>query len=213
MKLKDFLYLCNKVNAFNKMAHKVRKRINKIKRKKKVRQKAVRERQKQMLAHNDYLEPFLDVIEEEYKPMDISLYRWVHNPLNSDDFKPQIYQESNPVSPEDVKVPPADASKAVILEYTDRFTLSNYTTPENAINEWVNTIKRRTKGKSEAKKQAIIEKWKKAKGQYVVKVDYTQETAIIGPQDDSIHKQAFLFEGVAGASLIDKAFQPIKIEY
>jgi hypothetical protein len=36
---------------------------------------------------------------------------------------------------------------------------------------------------------------------------------MVGPQKDDVHKQVFLFENVDAASLIDKAFKPVKIEY
>lgn len=53
-----------------------------------------RKRQKQSamkLAYSEYLTPFEEVIYKQYKPDDISLYRWVHNPMVEDDFKPQIF--------------------------------------------------------------------------------------------------------------------------
>lgn len=196
------------------MAHKKRRKIFLIKQKKKNQKKAVGQDVKYVLAYNEYLEPFLDVIEEEYKPKNISLYRWVHNPISSDDFKPQVFQENNPNSPEDIKIPPADAPKDVILEYTDWFTLSSYVTSDAAIKEWCDTLTRRLKRKkTEESRKAEIEKWIRNKGEYVVKVDYTEETAMVGPQDDGIHKQAFVFEGIDAASLVDQAFKPIKIEY
>lgn len=196
------------------MTHKTQKRISKIKKKRKAKRKALKKNERRRLAHSAFLEPFLDYIIEEYKPVNISLFRWVHNPTISDDFKPQIFQENSPIAPEEIKIPPADAPKKVIFDYTDRFTLSNYVTIEDAKAEWNNTLGRRLKGKPEERKKSIIEKWIKSKGEYVVKVDYTEDTAIVGPQsDDGAHKQAFLFEGIDGASLIDKTFKPIKIEY
>jgi hypothetical protein len=117
------------------MPHKVRRKINRIKQKEKAKKKALKKERKQILAYNDYLKPFLKIIQEEYKPDNVSLYRWVHNPFSSDDFKPQIFQDSNPNTPEGLKVPSDDAPKEVILEYTNYFTLSNYTTQEDAVNE------------------------------------------------------------------------------
>jgi len=54
----------------------------------------------------------------------------------------------------------------------------------------------------------LIEK----KGQYVAKIDYTEEAGLIGPQDDGIHKEVFPYKGVEVTKLIDNSFQPFKIE-
>lgn len=166
-----------------------------------------------VLAYMNYLEPFYGVIEKEYACENISLYRWVSNPIASDDFKPQIFQTRISSSPEDLKRPETNAPKEIILDYVGWFTLSNFTTLEHAIAEWQRLLKQRLRGKSEKKRSGIIEKWMQNKGEYVVKVNYTPDTAMIGPKDDGIHKQAFLFEGVDGSSLVDKAFEPVKIEY
>ena len=63
------------------MPHKKRKRINKIKRKKRDKRNANKQANKWVLAYKEYLEPFQNIIEEEYKPQSLSLYRWVHNPI------------------------------------------------------------------------------------------------------------------------------------
>lgn len=59
---------------------------------------------------------------------------------------------------------------------------------------------------------AEIKKWISKKGQYIIKVDYTPETAIVGPQEDGTHKQALLYSDVDVETLIDKTFEPIKID-
>lgn len=70
---------------------------------------------------------------------------------------------------------------------------------------------KRIEGKSEEKKKIQVDNWIKNKGDHIVKVDYTPETAIVGPDEDGIHKQVFLFEDIDASSLIDTNFSPIKI--
>lgn len=193
------------------MPHKKRKRINKIKRKKRDRGKANKQATKRSLAYKEYLEPFQNIIEEEYKPQSLSLYRWVHNPIISDDFKPQIFQDCNPNTPERLIKPSENDPKEVVLEYTSWFTLSHYVTPDDAINEWKHFLNKLIKGKSEEKKKIKIDNWIRNKGDHIVKLDYTPETAIVGPNGDGIHKQVFLFEDVDASSLVDDSFSPIKI--
>ncbi len=165
------------------------------------------------LVHFQNLEPYLDVIEKEYKSEDVTLYRWMHCPPIPDDFKPQIFQENNPIGVDDLACPDADAPDEVKLEYVGRFTLSGFVTPEDAVDEWKrNLCKRTEKVKDVEKKRQKTEKWIADKGQYVYKVDYTVDSAMVGPQNDGIHKQAFLFEGVDPETLIDSAFKPIKID-
>lgn len=195
------------------MPHKKRKRINKIKRKKRDKKKANEPAKERCLAYKEYLEPFQSIIEEEYKPQSSSLYRWVHNPIISDDFKPQIFQDCNPNTPENLLKPSKDDPKAVVLGYTDWFTLSHYVTPEDAIKEWKHLLEKRIKGKSEEKTKSQVDNWIRNKGDHIVKVDYTPETAIVGPSGDGIHKQVFLFEDVDASSLIDTSFSPIKLIY
>ena len=175
----------------------------------------VEERRSSMrvLAYSQNLEPYLDVIGKEYKSEDVTLYRWMHFPPIPDDFKPQIFQENNPIGVDDLACPDADAPDEVKLEYVGRFTLSGFVTPEDAVDEWKRNLSKRTeKVKDVDKKRQKTEKWIADKGQYVYKVDYTVDTALVGPQSDGIHKQAFLLEGVDPETLIDSAFKPIKID-
>lgn len=166
-----------------------------------------------VLAHSQNLEPYLDVIEKEYKPEDVTLYRWMHCPPIPDDFKPQIFQENNPNSVEDLVCPDPDAPDEVKLEHVGRFTLSGFVTPEDAVDEWKRNLHKRTeKVKDADRKQKKIEKWIADKGQYVYKVDYTIDTAMVGPRGDGVHKQVFLFDGIEPRDLIDPTFEPIKID-
>ena len=43
-------------------------------------------------------------------------------------------------------------------------------------------------------------------------MDYAENVALVGPQNDGVYKQVFLFEGVDAASLVDKSVEPIEIE-
>lgn len=163
------------------------------------------------LAHSEYLAPFKEVIYESYRQEDVSLYRWVHNPPIEDDFLPQIFQEASSMSVDILKEPSADAPKEVILEYTSWFTLSNFVSLEDAIKVWQLNLGKAVKKKTDNRDKAI-RRWIDKKGQYVMKIDYTKESGLIGPQGDGIHKEIFPFQDVDIASLVDKSFQPVKIE-
>ena len=181
-------------------------------RRRKVGKKVSNSVKQRKLAHMEELAPFLSIIEEEYKPINISLYRWMHVPQNQDDYRPQIFQESNPMCPEQLGVPPVDAPRGVILDYVSWFSLSNFVSVESATEEWRRILSKRISNVSEKKILAEIKKWISKKGQYIIKVDYTPETAIVGPQDDGTHKQALLYSDVDVETLIDKTFEPIKID-
>lgn len=175
-----------------------------------------RKRQKQSamkLAYSEYLTPFEEVIYKQYKPDDISLYRWVHNPMVEDDFKPQIFQSVSSKSVDELEVPDVSAPDGVILEYISWFTLSHFSTLEQAINMWQSSLRKILKKYNNPdKKQKELQKWINKKGQFVVKIDYTSESGLIGPQSDGIHKELFPFEGVDVEALVDKTFEPVKIE-
>lgn len=174
---------------------------------KRSKQKAGRE-----LANSEYLTPFKEVIYEEYRPQNVSLYRWGHHPNIGDDFLPQIFQEVNPMSADMLKVPSVDAPKDVILNYTSSFTLSNFTSLEDAVSEWQSNLKKRLKKAKPGGRDKAIRQWIDKKGQYVMKIDYTEDSGLVGPQNDGIHKEFFPFSGVDVASLVDKSFEPYKIE-
>lgn len=180
------------------------------KRKERREKRKIQERRK--LANEEYLASFLNVIYEEYVPDNVSLYRWVHNPIIPDDFKPQIFQSVTSFSPDDLSIPASDSPKKVVLEHTSRFTLSHFVTLEEAVKAWYTSLNNLLKKAKPEKKDKIIERWIEKKGQYVVKVDYTKSAGLIGPQDDGIHKEIFPYKGVDVASLIDNTFQPFKIE-
>ena len=166
-----------------------------------------------VLAHLQNLEPYLDVIEREYLAEDITLYRWMHCPPIDDDFRPQIFQESNPIGVDDLQCPDVDAPDEVKLEHVGKFTLSGFVTLQDAVDEWKRNLHKRTeKVKDADRKQKKIEKWIADKGQYVYKVDYTIDTAMAGPRGDGVHKQVFLFDGIEPRDLIDPTFEPIKID-
>ncbi len=168
----------------------------------------------QNLANSEYLTPYKEVIYERYKPENVSLFRWSHNPHNDEDFSPQVFQNSTPFSVEDLQAPPVDAPKEVIHEYVSWFSLSHFTTAQDAIRIWQETLKLRLrKVQDPVKREKEIRKWIEKKGQYVSKIDYTANSGLVGPQDDGVHKQVFPYEGVDVASLEDKMFQPIKIEF
>lgn len=194
------------------MTSKQKKKHFKLMRKRKERRKKQKMQERRVLTHEEYLTSFLDVIYEEYVPENVSLYRWVHNLMVADDFKPQIFQCVTSSSPDDLLVPASDAPKEVVLQYTSYFTLSHFVTLEEAVKAWrvsLNGILKKTKPEKQSK---AIERWIEKKGQYVAKIDFTESAGLIGPQGDGIHKEFFSYKDIDVASLIDKTFQPFKIE-
>lgn len=75
----------------------------------------------------------------------------MHVPQNQDDYKPQIFQESNPMCPEQLVVPPVDAPRGVILDYVSWFSLSNFVSVESATEEWRRILSKRISNVSEKK--------------------------------------------------------------
>lgn len=194
------------------MASKQKRKRFKAMRKRKERREKRKIQERRKLANGEYLASFLDVIYEEYAPDNVSLYRWVHNPIIPDDFKPQIFQSVTPFSPDDLSIPASDAPKEVVLEHTSWFTLSHFVNLEEAVKAWYTSLNNLLKKAKPEKKNKIIERWIGKKGQYVVKVDYTKSAGLIGPQGDGIHKEMFPYKDVDVTSLIDNTFQPFKIE-
>ena len=139
--------------------------------------------------------------------MCIEAYRWMHVPQTDDDFTPQIFQDNDPRSPETILPPQPDAPDNVVLKYVDYFTLSNYDTTENAEKSYRYFVDKLRK-----KKNKLVEDFIQNKGGYIVKVNYTEDVAIINEPDENGHFQALMFENVDYENLIDKAFVPIKIE-
>lgn len=170
-----------------------------------------RSKRKGILAHYTYLAPFLSTIESEYTCQDISLYRWSHYPYIADDFKPQIFQDSNPNSPESLEVPSKDAPKDIILAYTSWFTISHYTTEQAAIDEWNRSLNKRLQKAKPNKRDKVKSDWIRGKGEYIIKIDYSKADGLVGPADDGIHKEVFIYDGVDIARLVDKDYTPIKI--
>ena len=140
------------------------------------------------------------------------LYRWGHNPNSEDDFRPQIFQEVSSMSVDMLEVPSVDAPKEVILEYASWFTLSNFVSLEDAIKAWQSSLNKILKKVKPGKRDKTIQRWIEKKGQYVMKIDYTEDSGLIGPQGDGVHKEFFPFRDVDIASLVDKSFQPFKID-
>lgn len=194
------------------MASKQKRKRFKAMRKRKERREKRKMLESRELANGEYLASFLDVIYEEYTPDNVSLYRWVHNPIIPDDFKPQIFQSGTSFSPDDLRIPASDAPKEVVLEHISWYTLSHFVSSEDAVKAWHTSLNNLLKKAKPEKKDKITEHWIEKKGQYIVKVDYTKSAGLIGPQGDGIHKEIFPFKDVDVASLIDKTFQPIKIE-
>lgn len=84
--------------------------------------------------------------------------------------------------------------------------MSNYDTTENAEKSYRYFVDKLRK-----KKNKLVEDFIQNKGGYIVKVNYTEDVAIINEPDENGHFQALMFENVDYEKLIDKAFVPIKI--
>lgn len=83
---------------------------------------------------------------------------------------------------------------------------------EEAIKAWQSNLGKLLKKEKPDKRDKIVKRWIDKKGQYVMKIDYTEEAGLIGPQGDGIHKEFFPFQDVNIGSLVDRSFQPVKIE-
>ena len=179
----------------------------KLKEKRRKSKEQKKKRNKRKLAYHNYLKPFSPTIGKFYKPMCKEAYRWMHVPQTDDDFTPQIFQDNDPRSPETILPPQPDAPDNVVLKYVDYFTLSNYDTTESAEKSYRYFVDKLRK-----KKNKLVEDIIQNKGGYIVKVNYTEDVAIINEPDENGHFQALMFENVDYENLIDKAFVPIKIE-
>jgi hypothetical protein len=146
----------------------------------------------------------MDVIDAKYEAKDVSLYRWSHNPLVDDDNLPQIFQELDSRSVDDLLVPALDDPIEVKEEYVSKFTLSCFDTPENAEKLYHRLTEKRSAER--------IKKFEEQKGNYIVKVDIKKDNALKDATRDNGHTQILLREGVRIDDLIDNDFRPIKIE-
>lgn len=162
------------------------------------------------LKYGEYLNPFIDVINRHFTRANVSLYRWMHNPEIADDFLPQIFQENDPRSVEELEVPSLDAPDDIILQsYVDYFTYSNFETLKDAESEYLKWVSKFSKRKNAT---IIIQNWINSKGLYIEKVDYSEDTALIGEKDPNGHIEVLLAEGVNFEDLIDKSYEPYKID-
>lgn len=179
-----------------------------LKRKMKRKAHAVQLGRKFELRYSEYLDPFMDVIDNNYKPQDISLFRWMHNPEIPDDFLPQIFQEADTRDVDSLEVPSVDDPDFVILKYVDNFTLSNFDSIESAERRYNDVVTRFSKRKDADMR---ILDWIEKKGLYIEKIDYSESTALVGECDSSGHIETLIAEGVNVEDLIDRSFEPYKI--
>lgn len=163
------------------------------------------------IRYQEHLQDYMDVIDECFKAEDVSLYRWIHDPLEDDDFKPQVFQENNPLSVEQLMVPDVDTPKEVKLEYISNFCLSHFTTEKSAELEYLKAFEKRSKNKSEDRYRKIKENFIRKKGEYIQKINYTVDSALIGP-DNNNHRDVLLMEDCNPQELIDKDYKPKRID-
>lgn len=192
------------------MNKKLRKKKHTKMLKRKMKRKALAEQleHKFELKYSEYLDPFMDVIDSHYKPQDISLFRWMHNPEIPDDFLPQIFQEADARTVDSLDVPSIGSPDYVILDYVGNFTLSNFDSIESAEQRYNEVVARFSKKKDADER---IKNWIAKKGLYVEKIDYTESTALVGEHDSNGHIGTLIAEGVNVEDLIDRSFEPYKI--
>jgi hypothetical protein len=131
--------------------------------------------------------------------------------LIDDDGKPQVMQSNKPIK--SFVKPEEQADNDVWIEYAENFTLSNYDTERHALQAYNEVIDRFRQRYQEPQKAAkVIQSFQSNKGDHIVKVDYTPETAIVGPINEKGHFDAILKEGIQMKDLVDKTYKPIKID-
>lgn len=158
-----------------------------------------------------YVEPYKEHIVPPYAEEYRTGYRWVHQPLMALDGKPQAMQSSEPVK--SVAVPGDDADAMVWMQYAESFTVSSFDTPDNARLAYQEQIRRfRAQTSNPLKAERKIQSFRQNKGEYIQKVDYTPDTALVGPVNEHGHFNAILKEGVELADLVDPDFTPLKID-
>lgn len=193
--------------ATNKAHKKRHKRELKAKEKRKRLRTQIEQRF--VLKYGEYLNQFSELIFANFKPLNMSAYRWVHNPLIKDDSLPQLFQSNDSRNVDDLESPPLESPKELILEYVSNFTLSNYDTQEHAEEVYLKWIEKFSKRKDASIR---IQNWIRKIGLHIVKVDYTSDKALIGPIEGNGHVEALLADGVDMESLLDTNFEPYKID-
>lgn len=162
------------------------------------------------IRYQEHFQNYMDVIDEFFSAENVSLYRWVHNPLEDDDFEPQIFQESSPLSLEQLTAPDVDTPKEVRYDYISYFCLSHFTSEKAAEEEYLKAFEKRTKNQSENRYRKIRESFIRKKGEYIQKINYTPDSALIGP-DNNNHRDVLLMKDCDPKGLIDKEYKPKRI--
>ena len=155
-------------------------------------------------SYDEYLAPYRDALDTLSAP-EIPLYRWVHNPFIDDDALPQIFQSSDPRTPEDLTPPSSDAPIDVKISYINNFALSHFISPEVAIARFHELRKRLQKKKGEL----AAAKFAEHVGQWIVKYQYTSDSARVGETDKKGHVNVFIKKDVDINDFRDNTFKPI----
>lgn len=157
------------------------------------------------LKYQELLEEFMDVINEQFHPENKTLFRWSHHPTTDDDFTPQIFQQKLADTKGAIEKPHHDASKEVILDYINQFTISVFDTEEHAVQAYQAICRK-------MKVAARLESFKQHKGEFVYRIKVTDTMGLLDEASASGHIQILLREGVTKENLIDKSFHPKKID-
>jgi hypothetical protein len=156
------------------------------------------------LRFEEYLSDLKDFIFAEYEPKDVTVYRWSHSPMIDDDDLPQIFQESDPHSVDDMIKPKPDDPDYVKRSYVSRFSYSCFIAQKSAEDRFCEIWnKMKTKNRDRFVNQ---------KGGYIVKLNITKDKALMDKTQDNGHTQILLREGVHIQNLVDKSFTPVKIK-
>lgn len=159
-----------------------------------------------VMQNQEYFAEYSEAI-ATLRDLRIALYRWGHNPWEKNDASPQVFRDDYPNGPESYPKPAPDAPVEEQLAYMGHFALSHFITAEAARNRFRSIYKNRLKRQGEDKAKEFVNQT----GGYIVKIDYTPETARVGMADKHGHVEVYPAKGIDIEQLIDRSFAPIKM--
>jgi hypothetical protein len=153
------------------------------------------------LEYKDALAPFEEIIEQVYSPKDQDLWRWCHNPINECDF---AVQAENPINVPNINIEEATFEEKV--DFIERYALSAYTSPENAIAAYNEVREIRVSRRGE---QAGL-KFDEQKGKHIQPIHVTPEHGVSDtPSGEHGHVNILMYKGVKPEDMVEGAPTPI----
>lgn len=153
------------------------------------------------LEYKDALAPFEDIIEQIYSPKDQDLWRWCHNPINESDF---LVQAENSINVPNINI--EDATFEEKVDYIERYALSAYTSPENAVAAYYEVRKVRVSRRGE---QAGL-KFDEQKGGHIQPIHVKPEHGVSDtPSGEHGHVNILMNKGVNPVDMVKGAPIPI----